>query len=122
MLIESGTLSSVEYMSNTRPIPSGKADIAMAHALAAEYIGMKMIYLEAGSGAARAVPTEMVQAVVDYISLPVIVGGGIRDGETAAARVAAGARFIVTGSAVETEGNGLESHLRELSDAVHVKG
>ena len=122
MLIESGTLSSVEYMSNTRPIPSGKADIAMAHALAAEYIGMKMIYLEAGSGAARAVPTEMVRAVVDYISLPVIVGGGIRDGETAAARVAAGARFIVTGSAVETEGNGLESHLRELRDAVRVKG
>ena len=122
MLIESGTLSSVEYMSNTRPIPRDKVDIAMAHALAAEYIGMKMLYLEAGSGAARSVPDEMVRAVVDYIGLPVIVGGGIRDAETAAAKVAAGARFIVTGTVVEEQDSCLEQHLRELSAAVHTKG
>ena len=122
MLIESGTLSSVEYMSNTRPIPRSKSDIAMAHALAAEYIGMKMIYLEAGSGAALSVPDAMIRSVAEYVSLPVIVGGGIRDAETAAAKVAAGARFIVTGTVVEEGGNGLEQHLRELSAAVHVNG
>ena len=122
MLIESGTLTSVEFMSNTRPMPRDKYDIAMAHALAAEYIGMKMVYLEAGSGAEKSVPDEMVRAVVDYISLPVIVGGGIRDPETARAKVEAGASFVVTGNVVEGEREFLEQRLRELSAAVHVKG
>ena len=115
MLIESGTLTSVEFMSNTRPIPRNKIDIAMAHALAAEYIGMQTVYLEAGSGAAQSVPSEMVRAVAEYISLPVIVGGGIRDAETARARVEAGAAFVVTGTVVEDDW----SRLRELSAAVH---
>ena len=122
MLIESGTLTSVEYMSNTRPIPRNKTDIAMAHALAAEYIGMKLVYLEAGSGAAQSVPDEMVRAVADYVSIPVIVGGGIRDPETARAKVSAGASFVVTGKVVEGDSLGLEKQLRELSNAIHVRG
>ena len=94
MLIESGMLTSVQFMSNGLPIPRYKNDIAMAHALAAEYIGMKMIYLETGSGAPASVPDEMVRAVVDYVRLPVIVGGGIRDPETARAKVEAGSRRV----------------------------
>ena len=118
MLVESGTLTSTEYMSSTRPIPRAKNDIAMAHALAAEYIGMKLIYLETGSGARESVPDEMVRSVAEYISLPIIVGGGIRDPESARAKVEAGAGFVVTGTAVESE----PGRLRELSDAVHVRG
>ena len=78
---------------------------------------MKMVYLETGSGAEASVPDEMVRAVVDYISLPVIVGGGIRDPEAARAKVEAGAGFIVTGSVVEDD----HQRLRELSQAVHTK-
>jgi phosphoglycerol geranylgeranyltransferase len=116
MLIESGTLTSVEFMSTTRPLPRAKNDIAMAHALAAEYLGMKLIYLETGSGADVSVPDEMVRAVSEYVSLPVIVGGGIRDAETARMKVEAGASFVVTGSIVEND----HARLRELSAAVHI--
>ena len=116
MLIESGTLTSVEFVSNTRPIPRDKLDIAMAHALAAEYIGMKMVYLEAGSGAGKPVPDEMVRGVTDYISLPVIVGGGIREARTARDKVEAGASFVVTGTVVEED----QQRLQELSAAVHL--
>ena len=118
MLIESGTLTSAEYMSSTRPMPRAKKDIAMTHALAAEFLGMKLIYMDTGSGAGDSVSGQLISAVVDYISLPVIVGGGIRDPETARAKVDAGASFVVTGTAVETD----PSRLRELSEAVHCRG
>ena len=121
MLVESGSLTSVQFMSATLPIPRGKVDIAMAHALAAEYIGMKLIYLEAGSGAHAAVPDEMIRAVVDYISIPVVVGGGIRDPETARAKVEAGASFVVTSTVLEEGCGDLQSLVGELSAAVHVK-
>jgi phosphoglycerol geranylgeranyltransferase len=118
ILIESGAFTSVEFMSNTRPIPRAKNDIAMAHALAAQYLGMSLVYLEAGSGALEPVPDEMVGAVVDYVSLPVMVGGGIRDPETARSKVEMGARFVVTGTAVEND----PGRLRELAKAVHTDG
>ncbi len=118
MLIESGTLTSVEYISATRPIPRGKDDIAMAHALAAQYLGMELVYLETGSGAAASVPASMIQAVSQYVDLPVIVGGGVRDPEAAREKVEAGAAFVVTGTAVEDD----PGRLRELSAAVHVFG
>ena len=116
MLIESGSLTSTEYMSSTKPIPREKADIAMAHALAAEYLGMKLVYLETGSGAGKSVPETLIRAVVDYVGSPVIVGGGIRDGESARAKVEAGASFVVTGTAVEAD----PARLQELSRAVHI--
>lgn len=118
MLIESGTLTSTEYMSATRPIPRAKPDIAMAHALAAQYLGMSMVYLETGSGAQQPVDTKMVRAVSDYVDIPVIVGGGIRDAATARQIVEAGASFVVTGTAVEDD----PGRLREISDAVHLGG
>jgi len=118
MLIESGNFTSAEYISNTRPIPRNKNDIAKAHALAAEYMGMKMVYLEAGSGARLSVPEEMIRAVADYVSLPIIVGGGIRDPEEARRKVRAGASFVVTGNVLEKSmTHGL---IRRFADAVHV--
>ncbi len=118
MLIESGKLTSAEFMSNTRAMPRGKFDIAKATALAAQYLGMKMIYLEAGSGAEKAVKVEMVREVSDYVNLPVIVGGGLRKPEQARARVEAGANFIVTGNVLES--NSDLSLIRAFAEATHV--
>ncbi|MFQ5824087.1 MAG: geranylgeranylglyceryl/heptaprenylglyceryl phosphate synthase [bacterium] len=117
MLIESGRITSAEFMSNTRPIPRDKPDIAKATALAAEYLGMKMVYLEAGSGADKSVPTEMVEAVTKYISLPVIVGGGIRTPKEAEQKVISGASFVVTGNVLEKEVN--SRLIKEFAAAVH---
>jgi phosphoglycerol geranylgeranyltransferase len=104
MLIESGTVSSVEFMSNTRPIPRSKPSIAVAHALAAQYMGMRMVYLEAGSGAQYSVPAEMVSMVCSQVDIPVIVGGGIRDVKTAEEKFGAGADIIVTGNMLRHPG------------------
>jgi putative glycerol-1-phosphate prenyltransferase len=117
ILVESGSVTSVQYISNTTPIPRLKEDIAMAHALAAKYLGMKAVYLEAGSGGARPVSERMIRAVVDYAELPVFVGGGIRQPEEAAARIAAGASFIVIGTRLEFEDD--FSYIMEMADAIH---
>jgi phosphoglycerol geranylgeranyltransferase len=101
MLIESGVLTSVSYMSNSLPIPRDKADIACAHALAGQYLGMKMVYLEAGSGAQYTVPLAMIEQVSSYIDIPIIIGGGIRDEEYAEDAARAGASFVVIGNALE---------------------
>lgn len=119
MLIESGRTTAAEFMSNTRPIPRDKHDIAVAHAMAGEYLGMKLIYLEAGSGALESVPDEMVEAVTGYVQIPVIVGGGIRKPDEARKKVEAGASFVVTGNVLEKATDW--SLIKELSDAVHWK-
>jgi len=117
VLVESGNTTTVEYLSGTRPIPRNKAEIAVAHALAAEYLGMKMLYFEAGSGAEFSVPTDMIQAVSDQTRLPIIVGGGIRTPEEAHEKVQAGASFIVTGNILERKHD--PDLLHAFSDAVH---
>jgi len=104
MLVESGTVTSVEFMSNTRPIPANKPSIAAAHALAAQYMGMKMIYLEAGSGAKNTVPCEMISLVKSMVDVPVIVGGGIRSAQAAIEKRLAGADIIVTGNLLQLQG------------------
>ena len=116
MLVESGTVTSVEFMSGTRPLPRSKSNIAAAHALAAQYLGMDMIYLEAGSGASLTVPPEMIKAVRSCIDIPIIVGGGIRDKETAIEKLQAGADIIVTGNLLQKEG-GLDK-MREIAASV----
>jgi len=118
MLMESGRTTAAQFMSNTRPIPIDKPDIAMAHALAAQYLGMRFIYLEAGSGAEYPVPPEMIQAIEEFVDIPVIVGGGIRSPAEARKRVNAGASFLVTGNVLEKSEN--EHLIREFADAVHV--
>lgn len=117
MLIESGSLTSVQYMSNSLPIPRNKPDIAVAHALAAEFLGMKTIYLEAGSGAKNYVPEKLIIEVKKNITIPLIVGGGIRNPETARKVAQAGADIVVTGTIHE---NGIDQKLiREFAEAIH---
>ncbi len=101
MLVEAGKTSAVEYISNTKPIPRDQVNIAAAHAMAAEMLGMKLVYLEAGSGALYPVPPEMIAAVRKAMDLPILVGGGIKDAEQAKTAFSAGADFVVIGNALE---------------------
>lgn len=117
MLIESGSLTSVQFISGTMPIPRGKTEIACAHALAAQYLGMKMVYLEAGSGASSPVPIEMISGVTEYIDIPVITGGGLRSPKDCAERIKAGASFVVIGNFLENSFD--KSLLMEFADASH---
>jgi phosphoglycerol geranylgeranyltransferase len=117
LLVESGKLTSVQFMSNTLPIPRDKPDIAKAHALAAQYLGMKLIFMDAGSGAQQTVPPEMIRAVDEYVSLPLVVGGGIRDPQVAHEKVRAGADFVVVGNAFEAEGS--IGRMSEFAAAIH---
>jgi len=82
-------------------IPYNKPELAAAHALAGQYLGMRFIYLEAGSGARKPVPSGMIRAVKSYIDVPLIVGGGIKTRKQALTAAAAGADIIVTGNIVE---------------------
>lgn len=118
LLIESGKTTTAEYISNSKPIPRNKPEIAASTALAAEYMGMKLIYLEAGSGADLPVPNEMIKMVSQYCSLPIVVGGGIRDLKTAFEKVQSGAKVIVTGNFFENESNW--GKIEEFADAVHI--
>ena len=115
--MEGGAGSTVEFISGTRPIPMNRPDIAVAHALAGQYLGMNMIYLEAGSGAKEPVANEVVKAVTDVLDIPVIAGGGIRDTETVSEKVKAGASIIVTGTVIEEKSD----LMKEMADAVHWK-
>ncbi len=114
ILVDSGSYTTVEYISNTRPIPRNKQEVAVAHALTGEYFGMKYIYLEAGSGARMPVPLDMIRKVKKEISIPVIVGGGIRNAKTAWAIVKAGADIIVLGSVIERSKSEFRKIMRSL--------
>ena len=96
-----GQGGTVGYVGQARGIPYDRPELAMAYALAAQTLGMRFIYLEAGSGAKAPVPPAMIGLVKSQLSIPLIVGGGIRDGAAAEAAVKAGADIIVTGNMVE---------------------
>ena len=115
MLIDSGKATSVSYMSDTTPIPHDKDDIAMCTALAGEMLGLKLIYLEAGSGALMPVSTSMISKVSQMIKIPLIVGGGIKTPEAAAEAVKAGADVVVIGTAFEKE----PELLQQFAKAIH---
>ena len=117
ILIDGGNRTAVEFMSGTTPIPREKPDIAGPHALAAQYLGMQLVYLEAGSGAKYPVPNEIISTVKSQIDIPLIVGGGIRDPKIAAEKVRAGANFIVTGNILEK--NGSFELMKQFADAIH---
>jgi len=119
ILVESGTTTTVQYMSGTAPIPRNKPEIAAATALAAEYLGMKLIYLEAGSGALISVPENMIKAVASQCSVPIIVGGGITSAKTVRQKMDSGANIIVTGNFFEDENNW--DLVRDFASAVHIK-
>jgi len=117
ILVDSGRPTTAEYVSNTKPVPRNKPEIAMALALAAEYLGMQCVYLDAGSGAEQMVPVEMIASVADYASIPLIAGGGIRSPQDARERVEAGASFVVVGTILEADCN--VSLVGEFADAIH---
>lgn len=101
ILIETGTTTAVEYMSNTRPIPANKPDILCATALAGEMLGLQMLYLEGGSGADNAISPKLIAAVRETVSIPLMVGGGIRTAQSLHDAYSAGADIAVIGTAVE---------------------
>jgi putative glycerol-1-phosphate prenyltransferase len=101
ILVDGGSQTTVSYISNTNPIPNNKPDIAVATAVAAEMIGMKLTYLDAGSGADSPVSTRIIKAVAGNVKTPVIVGGGLRSLENVKAAFQNGADVVVVGNAVE---------------------
>ncbi|MGH1366395.1 MAG: geranylgeranylglyceryl/heptaprenylglyceryl phosphate synthase [Calditrichia bacterium] len=117
MLIESGKITSAEFISNSKPIPRDKPGIALAHVLAAEYLGLQSVYLEAGSGAQQSVPKEMIHLVSKHTDVMLFAGGGIRTAEAAAEKAAAGADFVVVGNFFEAEEH--RNKIREFADAIH---
>jgi putative glycerol-1-phosphate prenyltransferase len=105
ILIDGGKSTSVEYMSNTKPIPADKTDIAIATAMAGEMLGLKYIYLEAGSGAKSSINIEMIKQVSQNINIPLIVGGGLSSAKDVCNAAEAGADIIVVGTAIEKNSN-----------------
>lgn len=109
ILVNSGTPTSVEYMSNTVPIPHNKPDIAAATAVAGELLGLQCIYMESGSGASTVVSTEMISTVSKNIDIPLIIGGGITHKTQLQAAWDAGATMVVVGTAIEKNPDWLSS-------------
>ncbi|GAB3178302.1 phosphoglycerol geranylgeranyltransferase [Telluribacter humicola] len=105
MLVESGKLTTVSYISNTIPIPRDKPSVAACTALAGEMLGLRYMYLDAGSGAQEPVPPAMIKAVSDVTSTPLIVGGGINTAEKAYLALEAGADVVVVGNGIERNPN-----------------
>lgn len=101
MLIDGGAPTTVSYISDTRPIPANKPDIAACTAMAGEMLGLRLLYLDTGSGAPHPVPIATLAAVKKATHLPIIVGGGIRSAEAATAAWHAGADLVVIGNALE---------------------
>ena len=117
LLVDGGNNSSVQFMSGSNPIPIEKPDILIAHALAAQYLGKKLVYLESGSGAKNSIPNNLLKAVTKYIDVPIIVGGGIKSPESANEKVLAGASFVVIGSILEGNNTNI---INEFADAIHI--
>ena len=115
MLIDGGTPTTVSYISNTNPIPSNKNDIASCTAMAGEMLGLKLIYMDAGSGAQKAIPANMISQVAKYIQIPIIVGGGITSAQKAKENCEAGADIIVVGNAVEKD----PALINDIAAAIH---
>jgi phosphoglycerol geranylgeranyltransferase len=115
MVIDGGTPTSVSYISNAAPIPADKNDIAVCTAMAGEMLGMKMIYMDAGSGAKYPITETMIKKVSENIDVPLIVGGGIIHPEKAYLNCKAGADIIVVGNAIEKDA----SLIKDMSSAIH---
>src|SRR6478736_6283594 len=115
MVVDGGAPTTVSYISNASPLPADKNEIAMCTAMAGEMLGMKLIYMDAGSGAKRPVAESMIESVAQKIEMPLIIGGGIIEPEKAYRNCKAGADVIVVGNAIEKD----SSLIKEMSAAVH---
>ena len=115
-VVDGGLPTTVSYISNALPLPADKPEIAMCTAMAGEMLGMKLIYMDSGSGARRPVHEEMIAAVHENVGIPLVVGGGIKDPEKAYHNCKAGADLIVVGNAIEKD----ISLMAELAAAIHM--
>ena len=115
IVVDGGAPTTVSYISNATPIPSDKNEIAMCTAMAGEMLGMKLIYMDSGSGAKRPIAESMIQKVSQVIDVPLIIGGGIIEPEKAYLNCKAGADVIVVGNAIEKDPN----LIKEMAAAVH---
>jgi putative glycerol-1-phosphate prenyltransferase len=115
MLIDSGKPTTASYMSNTIPIPADKDAVAACTAMAGEMLGLKLIFMDGGSGAKNPISENMIANVRQAVDCPIIIGGGISDGGKAIANCKAGADIIVVGNAIEKN----ENLISEISDSVH---
>ena len=115
MVVDGGAPTTVSYISNASPLPADKNEIAVCTAMAGEMLGMKLIYMDAGSGAKIAITESMIEKVAQSISVPLIVGGGIVDPEKAYLNCKAGADVVVVGNAIEKD----SSLIMEMAAAVH---
>jgi putative glycerol-1-phosphate prenyltransferase len=115
MVIDGGAPTTVSYISNASPIPADKNEIAICTAMAGEMLGMKLIYMDAGSGAKKPITESMIAAVAASIDIPLVVGGGITSPEKAYRNVRAGADIIVVGNAIEKD----PTLIQEMSAAIH---
>lgn len=115
MVVDGGAPTTVSYISNAAPLPSDKNEIAMCTAMAGEMLGMKVVYMDAGSGAKRPISESMIQAVAQQIEAPLIIGGGITDPEKAYRNCKAGADVIVIGNAIEKNA----TLIKEMAAAIH---
>lgn len=115
LIIEPGGMAG--YVGDARLVPRAKPEVAAAYALAAQYLGMKLIYLEGGSGIKEPVPPEMIAIVKSQVDIPVIVGGGIRSGKEAKHAAEAGADIIITGTIVEDTGD-VRKKIEEITGAI----
>jgi phosphoglycerol geranylgeranyltransferase len=104
ILVDGGRVTAVEAVSQTRPLPADKPELAAVHAVAGSLIGMAAVFLDAGSGAACPVAPDVIRAVRRAVRLPIFVGGGMRTADQVAAARGAGADFLVVGNAIETGG------------------
>ncbi|HUQ66639.1 MAG TPA: geranylgeranylglyceryl/heptaprenylglyceryl phosphate synthase [Flavitalea sp.] len=116
MVVDGGAPTTVSYISNALPLPADKHEIAMCTAMAGEMLGMKLIYMDAGSGAKRPVHENLISAVAENISVPLVIGGGITEPEKAYHNCKAGADLIVIGNAVEKN----TALIGEMAAAIHM--
>lgn len=115
LLVDGGAPTTVSYMSGTQPIPADKNDIAACTAMAGEMLGLKLIYMDAGSGARQPIPEKMIRAVRESINIPIIAGGGITTPQKAKTACEAGADIIVVGNAIERD----ENLISQMADSIH---
>lgn len=115
MLVDSGKPTTASYMSSTAPIPADKNDVAACTAMAGEMLGLKLIFMDGGSGAKNPISTKMISEVRESINCPIIIGGGINSAEKTISNCKAGADIIVVGDAIEKD----KDLITEIANATH---
>jgi len=117
ILLDGGSQTSVQIMSNTNPLPMVKRDIVLAHALAAQFLGKQLLFFECGSGSSNHAHSELVSYITSHVKIPLMIGGGVNSAGSAGDLSLAGAGYIVIGTKIET---GATNHeLMEITSAIH---